>query len=292
MERLAFSGDSTPHGMRATFSTHFNANGAGIHVIEHCLSHVPGNRVRAAYNRYAHPVERRTVLQGWADHVDHLCTGLSANSRSPIAPRGSCRTQPSFKVQRASEKKTLSPLRADSPPSFAPSCKRNGSPRGNGDQSWRPVIADRHRFACKERALAPSALLRIGALGGERRRAMPGFASGTAWARSCPTVRPTPPDDELPHHRASHLPTRARLRASISCTGARRVVTDGQTLGRTGRLLQAVPARREFVRPDTDLPEFGRAAIRSGCGLRQRRLAQRTARRDPLVQPTDAGGGV
>lgn len=46
IERLAFSGDGTPHGMRATFSMHFNANGAGIDVIEHCLAHVPGDRVR------------------------------------------------------------------------------------------------------------------------------------------------------------------------------------------------------------------------------------------------------
>ena len=35
MERLGFSGDGTPHGMRATFSTHFNALGESIDVIEH-----------------------------------------------------------------------------------------------------------------------------------------------------------------------------------------------------------------------------------------------------------------
>ena len=57
MERLGFSGDGTPHGMRATFSTHFNAIGASIDVIEHCLAHVPGNRVRAAYNRHAYRAE-------------------------------------------------------------------------------------------------------------------------------------------------------------------------------------------------------------------------------------------
>jgi integrase len=72
MERLGFSGDGTPHGMRATFSTHFNAAGASIDVIEHCLAHVPGNRVRAAYNRHAYKAERRDLLQRWADHVDQL----------------------------------------------------------------------------------------------------------------------------------------------------------------------------------------------------------------------------
>ncbi len=72
MERLGFSGDGTPHGMRAMFSTHFNATGASIDVIEHCLAHVPGNRVRAAYNRHAYRAERRSLLQDWADHVEAL----------------------------------------------------------------------------------------------------------------------------------------------------------------------------------------------------------------------------
>lgn len=35
MERPGFSGAGMPHGMRATFSTHFNAKGASIDVIEH-----------------------------------------------------------------------------------------------------------------------------------------------------------------------------------------------------------------------------------------------------------------
>lgn len=83
MERLGFSGDGTPHGMRATFSTHFNAAGGSIDVIEHCLAHVPGNRVRAAYNRHVYQAERRNLLQTWADHVDLLRT--SPPPRSPIS---------------------------------------------------------------------------------------------------------------------------------------------------------------------------------------------------------------
>ena len=76
MERLGFSGDGTQHGMRATFSTYFNAAGASIDVIEHCLAHVRGNRVRAAYNRHAYQAERRHLLQTWANCVDQLRTGL------------------------------------------------------------------------------------------------------------------------------------------------------------------------------------------------------------------------
>lgn len=77
MERLGFSGDGTPHGMRAAFSTHFNGQGANVDVIEHCLAHVPINRVRAAYNRHAYQAERRALLQDWADCVDKLRLGRS-----------------------------------------------------------------------------------------------------------------------------------------------------------------------------------------------------------------------
>lgn len=87
MERLGFGGDGTPHGMRATFSTHFNAAGAGIDVIEHCLAHVPGNRVRAAYNRRAYQAERRELLQTWADHVDRLRTGVPSKKSTSRLPR-------------------------------------------------------------------------------------------------------------------------------------------------------------------------------------------------------------
>ena len=58
--------------MLATFSTHFNAAGASIDVIEHCLAHVPGNRVCAAYNRHAYRTERGSMLQAWADRMEAL----------------------------------------------------------------------------------------------------------------------------------------------------------------------------------------------------------------------------
>lgn len=99
MERLGFSGDGTPHGMRATFSTHFNASGANIDVIEHCLAHVPTNRVRAAYNRHAYQVERREMLQVWADHVDELRkTAVSPASR---AQKERVAQQTTARIQRA-----------------------------------------------------------------------------------------------------------------------------------------------------------------------------------------------
>jgi integrase len=70
MERLGLSGQGTPHGMRATFSTYFNATGANVDVIEHCLAHAPANRVRAAYNWHQYQDERRAMLQAWADFLE------------------------------------------------------------------------------------------------------------------------------------------------------------------------------------------------------------------------------
>lgn len=86
MERLGFSGDGTPHGMRAAFSTHFNGAGASVDVIEHCLAHVPSNRVRAAYNRHAYQDERRELLQAWADNMDKLRLTIAVAKQAP-SPR-------------------------------------------------------------------------------------------------------------------------------------------------------------------------------------------------------------
>lgn len=77
IERLGYGGESTPHGMRAAFSTHFNKVGASVDVIEHCLAHSPADKIRAAYNRHAYQDERRAMLQAWADHLDNERAKLS-----------------------------------------------------------------------------------------------------------------------------------------------------------------------------------------------------------------------
>ena len=71
MERLGYSGKGTPHGMRASFSTHFNGLNAHADVIELCLAHAPMGKTRAAYNRHLYKDERRELLHEWADWLDH-----------------------------------------------------------------------------------------------------------------------------------------------------------------------------------------------------------------------------
>lgn len=72
MERLGYSGEGTPHGMRSAFSTHFNGLNANADVIELCLAHAPMGKTRAAYNRHLYKEERRKMLQDWADRLEYL----------------------------------------------------------------------------------------------------------------------------------------------------------------------------------------------------------------------------
>ena len=68
--RLGLKGKLTSHGFRAMFSSWANEKGYNADAIELQLSHVPGNKVRTAYNRAAYLEQRRDLLQGWADYID------------------------------------------------------------------------------------------------------------------------------------------------------------------------------------------------------------------------------
>jgi integrase len=71
LDRLGVRDQTTVHGLcRATFSTWANETAAARpDVIEACLAHEEGNRVRAAYNRAEFAEERRALLVKWADYL-------------------------------------------------------------------------------------------------------------------------------------------------------------------------------------------------------------------------------
>ncbi len=71
LNRLGVRDRTTVHGLaRATFSTWANETSAARpDVIEACLAHEEGNRVRAAYNRAKFNDERRALLAAWADFL-------------------------------------------------------------------------------------------------------------------------------------------------------------------------------------------------------------------------------
>ena len=72
LERMGYKGRMTGHGWRSVASTWANERGHNPDAIERQLAHVPGDEVRAAYNRAAYLPERRQMLQAWADWLDEI----------------------------------------------------------------------------------------------------------------------------------------------------------------------------------------------------------------------------
>lgn len=70
LKRMGYAGRMTGHGFRGIASTALNEMGYRWDVIEAQLSHVEGNKVRAAYNHAQYLDERRELMQGWAAYLD------------------------------------------------------------------------------------------------------------------------------------------------------------------------------------------------------------------------------
>ena len=62
----------TTHGFRSMASTRLNELGYSGDLIEIQLSHLPANKVRAAYNHAEYLDERRLMMQEWSDYLDSL----------------------------------------------------------------------------------------------------------------------------------------------------------------------------------------------------------------------------
>ncbi|MGE0109714.1 MAG: tyrosine-type recombinase/integrase [Bdellovibrionales bacterium] len=71
LKRMGYAGRMTGHGFRALASTVLNEQ-RKYHpdVIERQLAHADRNEVRAAYNRAEHLLERKKMMQDWADYLD------------------------------------------------------------------------------------------------------------------------------------------------------------------------------------------------------------------------------
>jgi integrase len=73
LRRLGYGKDEmTGHGFRSMASTLLNEQGFPPDVIELQLAHAERNKVRAAYNKAQRLVERRKMMQKWADYLDGL----------------------------------------------------------------------------------------------------------------------------------------------------------------------------------------------------------------------------
>jgi integrase len=74
LDRMGVRERTTVHGLcRATFSTWANETAAARpDVIEACLAHQEGNKIRAAYNRAQFMSERAELLDAWAGYLSKL----------------------------------------------------------------------------------------------------------------------------------------------------------------------------------------------------------------------------
>ena len=70
--RMGYHSRATGHGFRASASSLLNELGFDADVIERQLAHRERNKVRAAYHRAEYLLERRSMMQQWADYVDRL----------------------------------------------------------------------------------------------------------------------------------------------------------------------------------------------------------------------------
>lgn len=73
--RLGYKRKMTGHGFRAVASTILNEAGFRGDVIERQLAHCERNDVRGAYNRAEYLLERRKMMQQWADMLADLAKG-------------------------------------------------------------------------------------------------------------------------------------------------------------------------------------------------------------------------
>jgi integrase len=72
LDRMGYRDRTAVHGLaRATFSTWANETGAARpDIVECCLAHQEGDKIRKAYNRSAYMAERAALLDAWAAFLD------------------------------------------------------------------------------------------------------------------------------------------------------------------------------------------------------------------------------
>ncbi len=76
LRRLGYTKDEmTGHGFRSMASTLLNEQGWNRDAIERQLAHSERNNIRAAYNYAEYLLDRRKMMQHWADYLDSLTVG-------------------------------------------------------------------------------------------------------------------------------------------------------------------------------------------------------------------------
>lgn len=72
LRRMGYQGRMTGHGFRALASTILNEKGYSPDVIERQLAHEDADKIRSAYNRAEYLLERKKLMQDYADILDSM----------------------------------------------------------------------------------------------------------------------------------------------------------------------------------------------------------------------------
>lgn len=78
LRRMGYSGKMTGHGFRSLASTILNERGYAPDVIERQLAHEDSDKIRSAYNRAEYMLERKKMMQEYANFLDKALKGASA----------------------------------------------------------------------------------------------------------------------------------------------------------------------------------------------------------------------
>ena len=70
LRRMGYQGRMTGHGFRALASTILNEKNYPPDVIERQLAHEDEDKIHSAYNRAEYLLERKKMMQDYADYLD------------------------------------------------------------------------------------------------------------------------------------------------------------------------------------------------------------------------------
>ena len=83
LRRMGYKGRMTGHGYRTLASTILNEKGYAPDVIERQLAHEDSDKIRSAYNRAEYLLERKKMMQDWANFLDYpSCEMFNLNINS------------------------------------------------------------------------------------------------------------------------------------------------------------------------------------------------------------------
>jgi integrase len=92
LRRMGYQGKMTGHGFRSMASTTLNEQGYAPDVIERQLAHEDADKIRSAYNHAEYMLERKKMMQDYADYLDNVQNNNSVieGKFSPVKKLVSC----------------------------------------------------------------------------------------------------------------------------------------------------------------------------------------------------------